>query len=143
MRFNSITTDNILHDVPNILTELVFINRYGLLDQAPWREKHKTEWGKIVAALKKIIKIHKISADQMAFYIYHCQPTEINSTEFAKMAVVAKRLFQSYDLNYLVELYRSRYILSKEESKMIMSSAKPNRGKSLAAFITELEEKNV
>lgn len=111
------------------------------MGEAPWRGDHRTWWGKTVAAINKLITTHKLTADQLAFYVFHCEPMEIDSTEFAKMAVVAKKLFRRYDLNDLVEMYRNRREKVENTGGIEhggYAKSQPTR-KSLAAFLKELE----
>ena len=139
IKYESLTTPGIEHDSINMITELILLNRNMQAPAFPWRSVGIMDfWKKTVAALRKLVKVHKLDPEQLAFYVYKCQPTEINPSEFAKMAVVAKKLFQKHDLGSLVALYKNRVASNKAES-LIPHKAQPEPKKSLLAFIKELE----
>lgn len=138
MKYKSITTPNIDHDAANAITELILLNKDINIQEYPWRTSHKTFWGKTVSAIRKLIRDFNITEDQLAFFIFKCAPQEISGEEFAKAAVVAKKLLQKYDLSQLMELYRNRRAKSKVSSIEISeySYIKP---KSLLTLLKELE----
>lgn len=139
MTYTSITTPEIEHDSANTLTEFVWLNRDIRADIFPWRGEYGKEWGKIVAALKKLMgEPYGLSAEQLAFYIWKCKPQNINPQEFAKMAVVARRLFQPYDIMQVHRLYcdRRRELAASGLEKI---KHKQERPKSLLTFLRELE----
>lgn len=139
-KYQSITTPDILHNAANMITELILINREGHVEAMPWRGKHKPFWGKTVAAVSKLIGRFGLDPDQLAFYVYRCEPTEISAPEFAKAAVVAKKLFQKFDLFGLVEIYRTRHEAAKGDSfDKVAHRAKVNKRKSLVKFLEELQ----
>ncbi len=141
MKYQSLTTPDVQNDQVNALTELILLNKDVAAPPYPWRGEHKAWWGKTVAALRRIMKTHGITADQIAFYVYRCNPIEISSPEFAKMAVVAKKLFRKHDLGELIDMYRNR------RDKVVDTGGMENAGyaerqpkrKTLAAFLEELE----
>lgn len=111
MRHESITTPGVSHDPANAITELIVLNNDLLTGEYPWKQgrKHQSLWTKTVAAVKRLMSpTYGISADQLAFYVHRCRPKEIDSKEFAKMAVVAKKLLLRMNLQQLVEAYRTR-----------------------------------
>jgi hypothetical protein len=139
MSYPSITTPEIEHDVANTLAEFVWLNRDIRADMFPWKGDNGKEWGRIVAALKKLMTpSYGLSAQQLAFYIWKCKPGYINPQEFAKMAVVARRLFKPYDIEQVHRLYcdRRRELASTGLEKIIYKQEKP---KSLLTFLRELE----
>jgi hypothetical protein len=139
MNYPSITTPEIEQDVANTLTEFVWLNRDIRADMFPWKGDNSKEWGRIVAALKKLMTpSYGLSAQQLAFYIWKCKPGYINPQEFAKMAVVARRLFKPYDLEQVHRLYRDRRkeLASTGLEKIAYKQEKP---KSLLTFLRELE----
>lgn len=140
MKFDSITTPDVQHDEYNMLAELILLNQNPTVEAAPWRgPSYRGFWGKTVAALKRIMRVHELTSDQVAFYIYRCRPHKISSPEFAKMAVVAKKLFRKYDLKELVAEYARRRQEAKGSPLKNISYAKPSKPKTLAALLKELE----
>ena len=139
MKYNSITTPGVKHDAANMLTELILLNQN--IEQRPYCWRNNRQWSKLVAAIKKVMTVHCITADQLAFYIYRCCPKEINQIEFAKMAVVAKKLFRKYDLNELVSVYNQRKASFVPDRDLARAgSAKvQKKQKSLYEFLKELE----
>lgn len=137
--YPSITSPGVLHDAANILTELIWLNRNIQLGDHPWKgSQHGKQWGKMVACIKKLMRDFELDADQIAFYIYKCRPVNIDGVEFAKMAVVAKKLFQKYDLGDLVRMYTERRQDLKSQPIDLMRH-KTQKPKSLVDFLKELE----
>jgi hypothetical protein len=137
-KYQSLTTKNISHDDANLLTELIWLNKDINCKEYPWRKDTKN-WAKTVSCLKKMMKEpFSLDTDQIAFYIYKCSPTEIDSEEFAKMAVVAKKLFKKYELNNLYDIYkRKRSELA--DIGVEKTIYKKTKSKSLTSFLMELE----
>lgn len=140
MLYPSITSPGVLHDAANMLTELIWLNRDLQLKDHPWKESkyHGIRWGKMVACIKKLMRDFELDSDQLAFYIYRCRPVDIDGVEFAKMAVVAKKLFQKYDLSDLVRMYNERRQELKT-NQMDLVKYKAQKPKSLVDFLKELE----
>lgn len=139
MKYFSITTPDVEHDASNILTEFIWLNRDIRADIFPWRGENGKDWGRIVAAIKKLMKDpYGLSQEQIAFYIWKCRPQRINPQDFAKMAVVARKLFQRYDIEQVRRLYSD---LRKElaSSGLEHIRYKTQAPKSLLAFLRELE----
>lgn len=136
-KYQSITSPDIQHDAANMITELILINREGAVGVNPWREEHRLFWGKTVAAVKKLIRDFELDPDQLAFYVYRCEPVEISAEEFAKAVVVTKKLFQKFDLAGLTEIYARRYAAAKGD---VGDSVKPRRKKNKKSLITFLKE---
>jgi predicted enzyme involved in methoxymalonyl-ACP biosynthesis len=140
-KYQSITTPDLKHDAANMLTELILINKDPMVSPYPWSHQHKVWWGKTVSAIKKLTKQFNITTDQLAFYVYRCRPVEIDGPEFAKMAVVAKKLFRKYDLQELVALYRATQQKNKGGSLDGIGYRKDRpKPKSLVDFLRELED---
>lgn len=138
IKYESITTSGVMHDAANMLTELILLNRGGKIAAFPWRSLGiKDFWMSTVAVLKKLIKIHGLSEDQLAFYIFKCRPTEISSQEFAKAAVVAKKLFNKFALSSVVEIYRREFKIN--DNNPVINAKAISGGKSLVSFLKELE----
>lgn len=140
MKYSSVTTPDIEHDAANILTEFIWLNRDIRADIFPWRGGNAREWGRIVSAVKKLMnEPYGLSAQQIAFYIWRCKPRNINPQEFAKMAVVARKLFQPLDIDEVASLYQRR---RKELASTGLEKVKHKqneRPKSLLSFLRELE----
>lgn len=137
--YQSITTPDIEHDAANILAEFIWLNRDVRADIYPWRGTNGSEWGKLVSCIKKLMKDpYGLSPEQLAFYIWKCKPVFITAQEFAKMAVVARKLFQHYDIEQVSRLYRDR---RKELAASGLENApyKKEKPKSLLTFLRELE----
>jgi hypothetical protein len=137
--YESITTPGVYHDAANMLVELLILNRDITVDEYPWRGCGGREWGRLVAAIKRLIKDFEIMPDQLAYYIFKCSPQDINSTEFAKMAVVAKKLLRSYDIEQLVVLYSERRENAKP-SVLQQAGYKRIKEKTLTDLLKELED---
>jgi len=109
-KHQSITTPEIQHDDFNIITELIFLNKYGNVGPFPWRDvTYRQFWSSTLAIIRKLNKTHGISVDQLAFYVYKCDPKELSNQEFAKAAYVAKILFQKFNLLELINRYREKF----------------------------------
>jgi hypothetical protein len=139
MKYKSITTPDLEHDAANMMVELMWLNRDLTLGSFPWRGPQGREWGKSVSALKKLMKEpFGLTADQLAFYIYRCTPTEVDSTEFGKMAVVARKLLQRFDLEELRGLYAG-WREERQVDGVDLAKHKKQDAKSLTALLKELE----
>lgn len=138
--YNSITTPEVMHDEANFMTELIFLNRDINFKEYPWKQSKALgiEWGRTVACLKKLMRDFDLTSDQLAFYIYKCHPVDINGNEFAKMAVVAKKLFQKYNLDDLARMFRERREALRTRG-IDDTGYKQQKQKSLVDFIKELE----
>jgi len=139
MKYPSITTPGIEHDAANMLTEFMWLNRDIRTDTYPWIGQNSTEWSRLVAALKKLMQEpYGLTAEQLAFYIWKCKPRFIDPAQFAKMAVVAKRLFEQFDLEQVSRLYEDwrRELSSSGLEKIKHKEHKP---KTLFTFLRELE----
>jgi len=139
MKFKSITTPDIEHDEANILAEMIWLNRDLATDIFPWRGENGKEWGKLVSALKRLMgSSFGLSSEQLAFYIYKCHTQHISSPEFAKMAVVARKLFKRYNINEVCRLYSDK---RREAIKIGLEKAtyKQEKPKTLLTFLRELE----
>lgn len=139
MKYKSITTPSISHNAANMITELIYLNKGEKPLPYPWRSLGiKDFWGSTVAAISRMMKVHGLTEDQIAFYVYKCQPREIVPAEFAKMAVVAKKLFQKFELSALVEIYR-RSVVGSHDGVIAAHKEPTSKPKSLFAFLQELE----
>ena len=139
MSYASITTPDVEHDSANMLAEFMWLNKDIRADIFPWRGHNGSEWGRLVAALKKLMgEPYGLTAEQLAFYIWKCKPRAINPQQFAKMAVVARRLFEHMDLEQVSRLYedRRRHLASSGLEKIKYKEEKP---KTLFSFLRELE----
>lgn len=138
-KYDSITTPGLEHDQANILVEFIWLNRNLLADPYPWKGEGQEDWGKMVAAIKKLMQApYSLSPQQIAFYIWRCKPHFINPFQFAKMAVVARKLFRRYDLEEVHRLYCDR----KREARgsgLEQITHKQEKPKSLLTFLRELE----
>lgn len=141
--YQSITTPDLRHDPSNMITELILLNRDWNPGPYPWKGKYRAFWGKTVAVVRRMIRDHGLSPDQIAFYVYRCNPTEINGEEFGKVVTVAKKLFQRYDLQGLVESYRQKgqqATVSRLETTRVSKPRTAAVAKSVLEFIKELED---
>jgi len=137
--YASITTPGVEHDAANMLTEIVWLNRGLDADTYPWKGDGSKDWGKIVAAIKKLMGApYHLTSEQVAFYIFKCNPKQINPFEFAKMAVVARKLFRKYSIEELRTIYADRRSVAMQTGleKAEYSTEKP---KTFLTLIRELE----
>jgi hypothetical protein len=143
MKYRSITTPDISHDEANILAEMTWLNRDLGTDMFPWRGENGKEWGRLVAAFKRLMgPSFGLSAEQLAFYVFKCRPHQINPPEFAKMAVVARKLFRRYNIEEVCTLYTDK---RREFTKpgLEKASYKQEKPKTLLSFLRELERGEV
>lgn len=139
MQYPSLTTPDIEHDAANLLAEFICLNRDIRVDIFPWRSQYGKEWGKVVAALKKLMKDpYGLTAEQLAFYIWKCKPHRIDPAQFAKMAVVAKRLFDHYELEQVSDFYKN-WRRELAASGLEEAKYKKSKPKTLFTFLRELE----
>ena len=137
--YESITTPGVFHDTANTLVEFIWLNNDIDSRKAPWRGPGKDHWSKLVACVKKLMgPSFNISAAQLAFYIFRCHPVEIDSTTFAKAAVVAKKLFKKYDVEQLRQIYIDRRTSMMSSGMDTIPYKKPDT-KNLIDFLKELE----
>ena len=139
MKYPSITTPDMEHDAANILAEFMWLNKDIRAEGYPWVGDNGKAWGRLVAALKKLMTdSYGLSAGQLAFYIWKCRPTYIDPKQFAKMAAVARRLFENYDIEQVTHLYerRRRELAASGLEKAGYKQEKP---KTLLTFLRELE----
>ena len=142
-KFKSVTTPKVEHDAANAVVEMILLNNDLMIGESPWRNKrHGRWWGKMVACIKKLMREHEITADQMAFYVLRCRPTTIDSTEFGKMAVVAKKLLRRQDIGQAMDTYRNRRDEAKAATPIAEGSTRYKRQEivSLTDFLRELED---
>ncbi len=108
-KYQSITTPNVEHDAANMLVEFIWLNKHLNCDIFPWLNDGSKDWSRLVAAVKKLMKgPYNIDEQQMAYYIWECKPTSINPQEFARMAVVARRLLKTMSIDFVSGLYTQR-----------------------------------
>ena len=139
MKYKSITTLDIEHDEANILAEMIWLNRDLTTGIFPWRGDNGKEWGRLVSSLKRLMgPSFGLSAEQLAFYVYKCKPHYINPPEFAKMAVVARKLFKRYNIVEVCRLYsdKRRECMRPGLEK---ASYKQETPKTFLTFLRELE----
>lgn len=139
MKYSSLTTPSIEHDAANLLAEFIWLNRDVRSDIYPWRGQNGKEWGRLVAALKKLMgEPYCLTAGQLAFYIWKCKPRQIDPQQFAKMAVVARRLFENYDLEQVSRLYTD-WQKELASSGLEKAKYKERKPKTLLSFLKDLE----
>jgi len=115
------------------------LNRDIRSDIYPWRGDNGKQWGQLVAALKKLMgDPYGLSAGQLAFYIWKCKPHHIDPQQFAKMAVVARKLFESYDLEQVSRFYED-WRKELASSGLEKAKYKEQKPKTLFSFLRELE----
>lgn len=140
MQYESLTTEGVEHDEANLLAEFIWLNRDIRATDYPWRGRNGKEWGALVGAIKKLMgPSFGLSAQQLAFYIWRCRPQRINPQEFARMAVVARRLFKPFALEEVSRLYKDRR-RELAGSGLEKASYKTEKPKSLLTFLRELEK---
>jgi len=113
-KYQSVTTPDVQHDATNFLTEIFFLNKYGGLPPYPWRKGKPLakEWGRIVSLLRKLIKTHKVSPEQIAWYLHTFTPPTMDPKSIGLMVwnlKKIKRLFRRLSLSYLCSLYTEKF----------------------------------
>jgi len=142
MKYKSITSPGVEHDEANILTEMLWLNRDLRADVFPWRGENAKEWGRFVSAFKKLMgPSFGLSAEQLAFYVFKCKPHYINPPEFAKMAVVARKLFRRYDIDEVCRLYNDKrtQVLVEDVRGLAKADYKQEKPMSFLTFLRALE----
>lgn len=143
MKYKSITTPEIEHDEANILAEMTWLNRNLASDIFPWRGDNSKDWGRLVSAFKRLMgPFFGLSAEQLAFYVYKCRPHYINPPEFAKMAVVARKLFRRYNIDEVCRLYADKRCEIMKPG-LECAAYKQEKPKSFLTFLKELERGEV
>ena len=149
-KFQSITTQEVEHDVVNLLTEILLLNKYGSLESYCWRKGHSMakEWPKSLALIRRLIKSNGIKPEQLAWYFYKFQPKEISPKEFGLVAWKVKRLFPKMPIAKIHRIYIEKhkpedqgYFALKEQGEPVKAeapSAKPN----LLSLLDQLENKS-
>jgi hypothetical protein len=141
-KYISITSPDVEHDAANMITELILLNDSLDIPTNPWRlPKYRAFWGRTVSCIRKLMKDYELTPDQLAFYVKRCCPRKITSSEFAKAAVVARKLFRTEDLSDVVQIYKDRmseYNMAKSIGEGL-SKFKKQETKSLMQFLRELE----
>lgn len=137
--YPSLTTPNVEHDEANLLVEFIWLNRDIRTDIFPWRGENGHKWGKLVAAIKKLMREpYGLTAGQLAFYIWKCKPQHIDPFQFAKMVAVARRLFESYELDQVSRFYQD-WRKELASSGLEKAKYKERKPKTLLSFLRELE----
>lgn len=135
-RFRSLTSPKVFHDIHNLLVEFICLNEDPNIPPYAWKTTCAKKWGKNLACVKKLTREpFCLDVEQIAFYIYKCNPIDVTGKEFGKLAVVAKKLFQKFSIEELYIIYQKRIELIKSsqiEYKKIES-------KSIMELIKELE----
>lgn len=74
IKFDSLTSPNIKHDVFNLLTEVYLLDYFkGDVPPYSWRkgQVYSFTWPRILALIKKLCKIHRITPENIAWYFVH------------------------------------------------------------------------
>jgi len=114
LRYKSITTSSIQHDAPNFLVEVFLVNRYGMLEEYCWRKGHSqaAEWSFLLPLFKKLLKVHKLEPEQLAWFLHFHSPKEINKETVGLLIYNlkrVKRLFNRIPLDNLQQLYEEKF----------------------------------
>lgn len=138
--YQSLTTPCISHDKFNLLTEIYFLNKKGILEEFPWRKGHSCfgEWPLTLALIKKLVLKHGIDAEHLAWYFSNFRISNIDSKHFGLFAWKVKRIFSRVELNSLRNLYKIRYNLNKTvEDLEYADRSIPNKNKTLLDVLRE------
>lgn len=141
-KYQSLTSPSVLHDKYNLLVEIYFLNKKGLLEEFPWRKGHScyNEWPLTLSLLKKLINQHGIDAEHLAWYFSKFRISNIDSKNFGLFAWKVKRIFSRVNLNSLKDIYKIRYNLNKTvEDLEYANKSLPARNKSLLDILKEIE----
>ena len=114
IRYKSISTPSVNHDVSNFLVEIFLLNRYGMLEEYCWRKGHPntTEWSFLLPLFKKLLKVHKIEPEQLAWFLHFHTPKSIDKDTVGLFIYNLKRikkLFKRIPLDKLRQLYEEKF----------------------------------
>ena len=117
MKYQSITTPEVQHDVSNFLTEIFFLNKHGLYKPYAWRKGNALakDWPKIVSIFRKLVKTHRILPEQLAWYLYKYQPKSIDIDSFGLMVWRIRKLFGKYSLKKIHSIYSAKFCNSAND----------------------------
>lgn len=116
MKHQSISTVSVNHDDANIITELILINKYGVLPEFCWRkgQPFHEEWSKLVVVVKNVIQKLKIRPGQLAWYVNKAKISDIDYKEFGLVQYRASKVFPNASIHDIVDLYRKMNVIRKE-----------------------------
>lgn len=146
-KFQSITTQEVEHDVVNLLTEILLLNKYGSLESYCWRKGRSMakEWPKSLSLIRRLIKSNGIAPEQLAWYFYKYLPKEISSKDFGLVAWKVKKLFPKMSIAKIHRIYIEKYkpedqgyFALKEQSKPVETQKVPKKA-GLLDLLDQLE----
>lgn len=110
MTFLSPSTPGVSHDASNLLVELMMINKYGVLNDYPWRKGRPlaNEWGQVCKVVRRLLKTMKIDPARLAWYIKNECVTELTYEEFGLVKWKVNRIFPKLNLSQLANAYGKR-----------------------------------
>jgi len=111
LRFQSPSTDDVAHDVYNLLVEAIMINRYGLIPSGAWRKGSALhlEWSESVKIIKRLCKSMQIEPMRLAWYIRKYKVTNLNYNEFGLVRYRVNKSFGFANLGEFQQHYSTIY----------------------------------
>ena len=142
LRFQSPSTDDVAHDVYNLLVEAIMINRYGLIPSGAWRKGSTLhlEWSEAVKIIKRLCKSMQIEPMRMAWYIRKFKVTHLNYNEFGLVRYRVNKSFGYANLNEFQQHYSTIYKSQIGESSAYVENATNYKVKEAAPQRKTLQE---
>ncbi len=124
-RFQSPSTEDVAHDVYNLLVEAIMINRYGLIPSGAWRKDSvlNVEWSGMVKIVKRLCKTMEVEPAKLAWYIKRYKITNLNYEEFGLVRYRVGKIFGRANLNEFQQHYSTIYKSQIGESSAYVESA--------------------
>jgi len=125
LRFQSPSTDDVAHDVYNLLVEAIMINRYGLIPSGAWRKGStlQLEWSEAVKVIKRLCKSMQIEPMRLAWYIKKYRVTNLNYNEFGLVRYRVNKSFGFARLDEFQQHYSTIYKSQIGESSAYVENA--------------------
>lgn len=124
-KFQSPSTEGVVHDVYNLLVEAMMINRYGLIPSGAWRKSStlKDEWSNAVKIVKRLCKSMQIEPTKLAWYIKKHKITQLSYEEFGLVRWRVAKAFGRVNLHEFQQHYSTIYSSQIGESSAYVENA--------------------
>lgn len=107
LKYQSPSTPSVQHDPTNLLVEFIMLNRYGVLEEYPWRKGNPLakEWGEVCKIVRRLVKTMKLAPERLGWYIHRHQITDINYNEFGLVRWKINKYFPYGNLTKINSIY--------------------------------------
>lgn len=140
VKYQSITTDGVHHDVANFLTEIFFINKYGIFPPYAWRKNGSLaiEWPKTLSIIRKIINQYNVSPQQISWYLLNFQPKSLSEKDFGKLVYRVRKSFGYLPIDKLYDIY-NKHFCNNQPLIIQRDYQKKNKKKTLLELLESME----